>query len=125
MDIEGSEYEVLSATPRSTLERFRIVLVEFHDFRNRLAGAQLFDSTNRLFERLLSIFAVAHVHGNNAQRAQWLDGIWVPPLIEVTLIRRDRLSGTGSLVMTPHKLDSRNNPNRREVRLPRHFRTTR
>ena len=44
MDIEGSEYEVLLNIENSTLEKFKIMVIEFHDFYNLgcAPGADLF-----------------------------------------------------------------------------------
>ena len=91
MDIEGSEYDVLSGVSEEVLERFRIVVVEFHQVGSQLSGQDLNAPVLKVLRKLESIFAVAHIHPNNAGGARRLPGDWVkiPEVLEVTFVRRD------------------------------------
>ena len=42
MDIEGSEYPVILDTPSDTLNKFRIMIIEFHDL-DLIFNSQFFE----------------------------------------------------------------------------------
>ena len=107
MDIEGAEYRNLIATPRETLRRFRIIVLELHGL-DRLADAGAVRAVFApLAEALGRDFVCAHAHPNNARPAVTIGDRWMPILLEVTLLRRDRLDRPGTQVppQLPHDLD--------------------
>lgn len=108
MDIEGAEYEVLLAAPRSLLDRFRIIVLELHWIVRYLFG----DSRTQLahlMDRLLENHIICHLHPNNVCPPVNILGRSVPPLIELTLLRKDRLAGvTSDEQGYPHPLDAPN-----------------
>jgi Methyltransferase FkbM domain len=111
MDIEGAEYEVLLATPRALLDRFRIIVLELHWVDRYLFGdarVQL----DHLMDRLLENHIICHLHPNNVCPPVNILGRSVPPLIELTLLRKDRLAGvTSDEQVYPHPLDAPNDTN--------------
>lgn len=131
MDIEGAEWAVLSATPASILQRFRIMVIEFHNVAELLSSRASHQIVAALFEKLLSDFAVLHIHANNTSRTPRVRQTSVPNVIEMTLIRRDRISSafppghSGAGVdrqlppaPLPHPKDSPNVPGLKEPTLP-------
>lgn len=122
MDIEGAEWEVLLAASEATLRRFRVMVLELHDVQRawERGGLMLMRAALR---RLEAGFVVAHVHPNNRGGSVRRRGLDVPPLLEVTWLRRDRLCGRGGWARLPHPLDRPNVAGRPEGALPECWRT--
>ncbi|WP_322488651.1 FkbM family methyltransferase [Chloroflexus sp.] len=116
MDIEGSEYEVLLATPPALINRFRIIVAEFHHL-DQLFNKWFFHTASRAIEKLLQTHACIHIHPNNRRGIVQLGDITIPPTMEFTFLRRDRLRGAQFRHDFPHPLDS-DNIGRGSVPLP-------
>jgi hypothetical protein len=116
MDIEGSEYDVLVATPASVLNRFRIIIIEFHGLDN-LLNKHGYKLINLCFDKLLGNFKVVHIHPNNGQRITRYKDFGIPPLLEFTFLRNDRINSTTRTRTFPHHLD-RNNIASKDLALP-------
>ena len=117
MDIEGSEYAVLSNTPHEILRRFRIMVVEFHGLDVMLAAEGL-RHVAHVFEKVLDSFHVAHIHPNNRGLVNSCHGIDIPRVMEFTFYRKDRAKPDGKRLHFPHKLDHKNAPDQPEITLP-------
>ena len=117
MDIEGAEYEVLSSAPAALLKRFRLIAIELHNFEFILTNKLSAQSFEAFLNLLLEYFEVVHIHPNNNRRPVFHKGIEIPPVIEMTLLRKDRFLGKQSLgpVSLPHPLDSDNSPRRKHL----------
>ena len=117
MDIEGAEYEVLSSAPPELLKRFRLIAIELHNFEFILTNQISALSFESFLKMLLENFEVVHIHPNNNRRPVFHKGIEIPPVIEMTLLRKDRFVGKESLgpVTLPHPLDSDNSPRRKHL----------
>ena len=63
MDIEGFEYDVLIETPRSILKKFRIILIEFHNF-NQIFIQYGLKMIKYIFDKLNTDFYIVHIHPN-------------------------------------------------------------
>jgi hypothetical protein len=105
MDIEGAEYDVIYDINSETLKKFRILVIEFH----RLDS--IFDKTgfkliNLTFNKLLKDFEIVHIHPNNCRAPVVYKDFEVPPLMEFTFLRKDRLIDKGNASPSfPHPLD--------------------
>ena len=117
MDIEGFEYEVLLSLSDALLSRVRIFVIEFHRL-HQLVNDPWFRLVSRVFTRLLATHACVHIHPNNSVKARHVRGLGIPPLLEMTFLRRDRLIGDGYQTSFPHPLDAPNVPGP-DVVLPR------
>jgi len=117
MDIEGDEYDVLLHASTELLKRFRIAVIEFHylDSLFSQAGFKLIDNT---FAKLLTIFHVVHLHANNSCEPISLGECVVPPVMEVTLLRKDRCAFVKPVTQLPHPLDSPCSRWRRDIVVP-------
>ena len=107
MDIEGGEYTTLLCTPPDVLRKFRIIAVEIHNVQtwfNELAWPVV----TTFFEKLLEDFYVVHNHPNNNCPFIEADGILMPTVFELTLLRKDRAEPTGYCTEFPHPLDQPN-----------------
>ena len=110
MDIEGAEYAALLDTTDAILQRFRIIVIEFHDFDSVLDPyfrKCLFIPT---INRMLLEFDVVHFHPNNCSSFVRIGDIEFPKVFEVTFRRKSQLVEETSkvLAMIPHLLDRPN-----------------
>lgn len=110
MDIEGAEYEALLATSRETLNRFRIMVIELHDLRSVFSrsGLALF---RLMMNQLRENHVLVHAHPNNCNPPFVQRGLIWPDVMEITLIRKDRVKATLRDAELPHRLDLDNTPN--------------
>jgi hypothetical protein len=107
MDIEGAEYRVILDSDRSTLCRFRVIVVEFHAMTN-LMNLHGFEIINLAFNKLLKDFEVVHIHPNNCNKPVNHLGFEIPPVMEFTFHRKDRVQKQGFATAFPHALDHTN-----------------
>ena len=121
MDIEGAEWPVLLNVSDAVLQRFRIIVLELHGLE-RIVDQFGFSIMSAALDRLLRHFHVAHSHPNNHMDVARLGDLEIPPLLEVTLLRRDRAAATGYATDFPHALDRKNVDERPGVDLPIHWR---
>lgn len=92
MDIEGAEYISILATPEYVLKRFRIVVIEFHNL-NWLYNYPYFKNcVAPVFEKMLKHFEVVSSTANNAAPTFKILGIDFPQVIEVSFLRKDRVT---------------------------------
>lgn len=117
MDIEGAEWPVLLNTSGDTLRRFRIIVIELHDLE-RLMDKHAFAIISSTFERLLEDFYVIHSHPNNFGRSVRHRSFVIPRVLEMTLLRKDRVKSTKFASTFPHPLDARNDVNQSDIPLP-------
>ena len=117
MDIEGSEYETLAAAPDEILKRFRIVVIEFHKLHHifRSNTLELYET---VFSRLAERFSVVHIHPNNVQPVVKAQGFSIPPIVEVTFLRRDRIREMNETEVFPHPLDQPNSLDHPDFPMP-------
>jgi hypothetical protein len=119
MDIEGFEYDTMLSLSRPLLDRFRIIVIELHHL-DRIFDRYFFNQLNRFFEKLLSHHSVVHLHPNNNGKSLIIDGLEVPPLMEITLLRNDRFSSSEYFLKYPHPNDEPN-VSKPDVVLPKYW----
>ena len=104
IDIEGSEYEALLSAPPEVLNRFRHIIVEFHDFGWIASkfGARIIGAT---LEKLQKNHVPVHAHPNNCCPPLKTKGLQIPNVVEVTFTRRDRVRADAEFSELPHHLD--------------------
>lgn len=107
IDIEGSEYEVLTQIVEQA-QRITGIVIEFHDI-----GIEVDRFLSSLSE-LSKYFDITHIHGNNYD--SFLPEIDFPNVIELTLSRKGVHSSKLSHLKAPiSDLDSPNNPNSKDL----------
>ena len=115
MDIEGSEWEALDATPLEVLSRCSQIVCELHYFHH-LHIDRHFDRVKRVLEKISSRFAVVHVHSNNFSPVIVLGNVPFFQTLEITFANRDLFDLSSADKIFPTPLDAPNNP-----ALPDHF----
>jgi hypothetical protein len=104
MDVEGAEWDTLDAMEAATLCRFEQIVLELHQldelhqdpFRQRMV---------RVLNKLNGMFNLIHVHANNTVRIRTVLELPVPPLLEVTFLRKDLGAATDWRTFIPSALD--------------------
>jgi hypothetical protein len=117
MDIEGSEYAVIYQTPIEILKKFRIIVIEFHGLDN-IFNQGGFDLIYLTFQKILTEFEIVHIHANNVWPSLKYGIYEVPPLIEFTFLRKDRINFKEPYLTFPHMLDVKNFKSNPDIILP-------
>jgi hypothetical protein len=107
MDIEGSEYAVISSATLEDLKRFRIIILELHEFDSIVTTIGKIAIKNAL-DRLLVNHSIVHVHANNYGTPRKFQGKFLPRAIEITLLRKDFIKTNRIMAKLPNKLDQPN-----------------
>lgn len=120
MDIEGGEYDVLTFESIETIASFSVVVIEFHGMDN-LFSEYFLRMVSAIFEKFYKNFRIGHVHVNNCCGIFSVDGVGVPPVLEVTFVRNDVMAtcAVPEKIALPHILDEKNVGNRPDVILPK------
>jgi hypothetical protein len=117
MDIEGDEYEVIYGASRNTLQRFRILVIEFHRL-HKMIEPHFFKMVDLAFAKLGQDFELVHLHPNNDRPPLLYKGLQIPPIMEFTYLRKDRVNQQKPNTEFPHPLDSKNVLNKPDYPLP-------
>lgn len=108
IDIEGAEYDVLPAMPADLLRRFRIISLELHALDRMLLTGER-PRLVRLLDVLQAHHAICDLHPNTVAPPVEVCGRLVPPLVELTFLRKDRFRGaTDATAVYPHPLGAPN-----------------
>jgi hypothetical protein len=113
MDIETAEWEILRTVDTNTLKKFRIIVIELHALSNKLLKPHKAKYLYSIFRKLSKNHSVVHFHPNNCCGADDVNGLMVPRIAEITLIRRDRNIAGKRFSVLPHPLDAPNTENPR------------
>lgn len=120
MDIEGWEYDVITDTSNECFSKFRIIVIEFHDFQ-RLLNPYAFPFIEACFYKLLKNFYIVHIHPNNNGELVRGKNIEIPTLLEFTFLRKDRVVDFSYKNTFPDTLDKKNVQNKDDIILPSIF----
>lgn len=104
IDIEGYEFENFLSMSDGLMSRYRIIVAEFHDL-DQLWSYPYFRLASRAFEKILQTHTCVHIHPNNWQPPLKKGGVSIPPSLEFTFLRKDRVSGHDYANVFPHPLD--------------------
>lgn len=77
IDIEGYEYEVFLSTSDALMQRFRIIVAEFHSL-HLLWSWPFFQLAGRAFEKILQTHSCVHIHPNNYEPHIKMNGLDIP-----------------------------------------------
>lgn len=118
MDIEGAEYSSILGASEDTLSRFRIILIEIHLVESWGCPVFFDRIVQPFFEKILKKFTVVHNHPNNCCGIVNLGGVLAPRVLELTLLRNDRISFQGFCKNFPHPDDRANLGSLTDLQLP-------
>ncbi len=113
IDIEGNEYDLIIDTPLKTLEKFKILIIEFH-YLSKINNKVINEHYYNTLKKILCVFEICHIHINNAEEQIKVKGIKIPPLLEVTFLRKDFYEKRKiQNIEIPHELDQENIKNKK------------
>jgi len=121
MDIEGSEIETLLSLSEETLKKFKVLVVEFHNFKDlhNLSYLKLYYS---VFKKILKFFTIVHIHPNNFGQVVNLNNLKIPDIMEFTFLRNDLLRCKKNIKhLLPHSEDRKNSEKESDIPLPEIF----
>lgn len=104
IDIEGYEYETILNVSNRLLDRFRIIVIEFHEL-DLLFSKLFFDKFSNVFDKILQGHECVHIHPNNCCKPIKKGNIEIPPVMEFTFLRKNRIKEKAFIKSFPHKLD--------------------
>jgi len=128
-DIEGSEWDVFSEVEQKYLNCFSQICLELHWIEDSILGrvtreggnlvSYQFDKITATLKKLSQNFTAFHIHGNNFRNALEIDGVVVPSVIEVSMIRNDLVELSEGTTTYPTPLDAPNRQGARDFNLGR------
>lgn len=101
MDIEGAEWEVLTALSSKLLNHFKQIALELHD----ICKVEYQEKILNVLQKIKTTHQAVWIHGNNANNAEMAEGILIPNVIEVTYARRDSYKFNDAECKFPMSLD--------------------
>lgn len=109
MDVEGAEWDVLDQVAPETLDQFHQIVIEFHDLGLALDAGR-HDAILASLRKLARSHQPVHVHGNCMHAPFCIGDLVLPPVLEVTYVRRDDVAGRigGSAGPFPTAIDQPN-----------------
>jgi len=110
IDIEGYEYETFLSCSNELINRFRIIVSEFHNL-DQLWNKYFFQIASSVFEKILQTHTCVHIHPNNYYPIFRKYGLDIPPLAEFTFLRNDRVVDPVPATKFPNPLDCDNTAN--------------
>ncbi len=95
-----------------------MIILELHYLPSVLTKKPFFNRAMAAFDKLQPLFQSVHLHPNNASGSVSVDGVDIPRVVEVTLLRRDRVRPVDRPVPLPHPLDVPHRSDRAPLVLP-------
>ena len=117
MDIEGAEYFSLINISDALINRFRIIIIEFHSLE-KLWNPEFYNIALEAFNKVLKHHTCVHIHPNNDQEISKEHGVEIPRVAEFTFIHNSRIKDKTPTQNFPNPLDFDNNPAKPHVVLP-------
>lgn len=116
LDIEGSEYTVLSSTDDRILRCFSQILLKAH-WLHQLVDLEFCGLFVEAFSKINKLFTLCHVHTDNRLPVGFVEGFPAADALELTYIRTDLVRRVPSRTYYPTDLDCANDPTKYEFRL--------
>ena len=120
MDIEGSEYEVIHSTPSKYLEKFKILIIEFHNFE-QILNEFSFLNIQKAISKILKDFNVCHIHPNNCCGVHNFENLDIPSVLEITFLRKDLVKSINKISKLPHTLDRKHKSKFPDIKLSKNW----
>lgn len=122
MDIEGHEWETLLNSPSQDLDRFDVMIVEFHNLE-RILLAEFGETYFNVLEKLHLTHFPVHAHANNYSLPLRISDQLLPRTIEVTWLKKSKYKAGKNKSQFLIELDRKNNPRFREIDLSFFFKS--
>jgi hypothetical protein len=115
IDIEGAEWDVFSTMLDETIRCFSQIVVEFHALDKAASDPIFLARAYAALSKLDAHFVPVHVHANNSVNYAIVGSFAVPPVLEVTYLRRGAMETGPCTRLFPTELDRPNTPSRPDL----------
>lgn len=119
MDIEGGEYNSIINMSDSLMNRFRIMVIEFHSLE-QFWNPLFFNFVETVFNKILQTHICVHIHPNNDGGISSQFGVEIPRAAEFTFLRKDHAKIKNHTTNFPHKFDF-DNTSKKSITLPKNW----
>lgn len=121
IDIEGCEIEVFYNISEECLDRFKIIIVEFHHFEEIFTSLGL-KIYNDIFNKILKTHNIVHIHPNNNSSTLNFLNNEIASLYEITFINKKECKYVKKIRHNyPHNLDRKCIKSLKDIRCPEIF----
>lgn len=103
-DAEDAEWDALATSDPAVLGGFRVIVGELH-WLERLEDDGFFERAWQAMAVLTRDHVVTHLHVNNCGAVVVVQGVVIPTVVEISLLRRDRAHFAPSHAPIPGPLD--------------------
>lgn len=115
LDIEGAEFMSILALSTKELDRFRILVIEFHGL-DRIMNHEYFKHVvSPCMSKILNQFHIVHAHANNCCGTISVGKEKVPRVLELTFHNKNRSSEVRGIRGIPHNLDAPNDQTKKDI----------
>ena len=119
-DTEGAEWDSIPKTNSDIFKYFRIIVCELHGLTS-IANSNFREQVRQTLQLLLQHHTLVHLHANNCCGIGLVEGVPLPAVVELTLLRNDRSVFTPSSDPMPGPLDFPNMLDRPELILSPYY----
>ena len=113
-DVEGAEWDCIPDINSNLLKYFRIIVCELHGLTS-IGNDNHRESVRKTLQVLTQNHSIVHLHANNCCGLSIVEGISLPAVIELTLLRNDRSTFRESKSKIPGPLDFPNMTDRPDL----------
>ena len=103
-DTEGAEWDCMPNINNELLKYFRIIVCELHGLSS-IGNTNHRETVRKTLQILTQNHTLVHLHANNCCGLSVVEGIPLPAVVELTLLRNDRSKFTYSKTQIPGPLD--------------------
>ncbi len=103
-DTEGAEWDCFQKIDVEILKHFKIIVCELHGL-NSIGNLNHRNKVKNLLDKLTLNHTTVHIHANNCCGITLVEGVPIPAVLEVTLLRNDRSKFVESNSRIPSSLD--------------------
>ena len=107
MDVEGSEYEIINSVSETNLKKFKVMIIEFHNFEQLVTNLG-YSMVYSVISKITKYFDVAHIHPNNCCGYHKIKNIIIPSTLEITFLNKKLTKYKKEINKIPHDFDCKN-----------------
>ena len=121
MDIEGDEYLNIFLMSDLVLNKFEIMIIEFH-YLDKVSNKDMYNLYNKVLNKILNYFDVCHIHPNNGPRVFKMNkDLKIPQILEATFLNKRLSKHKKPVISLPNAIDNKCDKNKPDIILDNIF----